>query len=128
MRRHLGFKLHETGKEFLEFVAVHGTAPRVRHYPSVGARLGATTTTHPTGALGSAPQFRARICAVSQRDRSPHRDSGTRPLALSAEAGTTVSVLGCRDSSACCAPRSRCPAAMNAGSCARGSTTVCSGS
>ena len=100
MRRHLGFKLHEAGKGLLAFVRF-----MERHRARLITQALALTwaqqpTTRSTGALGSAPEFRARLCSVSQRDRSPHRDSASRLLPFQPEAGTALSVLGRRDSRA----------------------------
>ena len=43
MRRDLGFKLREAGKGLLEFVDLHGAAPRGLHHLGVGSCMGATT-------------------------------------------------------------------------------------
>ena len=95
IRRDLGFKLREAGKGLLDFVTFmeqHRTSYITQALALAWAQ---TTSQRSTGALGSATELRTRICAVSQRDRSTHADSSAGPFALPAEAGATISVLGC---------------------------------
>jgi hypothetical protein len=122
LRRSLGFKLHETGKGLLAFVTFMEAAPCRPYHDPVGAHLGSTTGERPTSALGSATELRPRIRSVSQRDGSPHADSGAGPTALPAEAGATPICTRRLRFGASCAPRSPCPAAMNAVPCGRGSS------
>lgn len=62
MRRGLGFKLEDTGKGLLDFVAF---MEKCHAHPPAGSHLGTATLHRSTKPLGPAPEFRARFCAPS---------------------------------------------------------------
>ena len=94
MRRGLGFKLQEAGKGLLDFVTFmeQHRAPYITQ--ALALAWAQQPAERPTGTLGATTELRARICASSQRHRSAHADSAAGLVAVPAEAGATVSVLG----------------------------------
>ena len=98
MRRDLGFKLHEAGKGLLDFV----TFMEQHRASSITQALALAWAQQPSHVQpahwAQRLSFVRGFAQLSQRDRSPHADSGAGPVALPAEAGATLSVLGCGDS------------------------------
>ena len=94
LRRSLGFKLQEAGKGLLDFVTIHGAAPRFLHHSGVGARLGAATIDVQPAHWAQRLSFVRGFRAASQRHRSTHADSAAGLVALPTEAGATLPVLG----------------------------------
>ena len=115
LRRSLGFKLREAGKGLLDFVTVHGAAPRFLHHQAVGAGLGSTTSERSTGALGATTEFRTRIRALSQCHRSTNADSAPRACCHSDRSGRDLTCTPTKRSAAYCAPLSTCPVAYERG-------------
>ena len=93
MRRHLGFKLHDTERGLLDFV----TFMEQRRAPVITQALALAwaqpTTQRATVTMGRATGLRTSLRAISPGDRPTHRGPVPGIAAVSAQAGKAVSVL-----------------------------------
>ncbi len=127
MRRDLGFKLHEAGKGLLDFVTFmeqHRAASITQALALAWAQQPShVQPAHWAQRLSFVRGFAQYRSATDLRTQIPA--AGLLPFSRSGRDRTCTRM---RRFVISCAPRSPCPAAMNAGSYAPGSTTVCSGS
>ena len=93
MRRHLGFKLHQTGRGLLDFV----TFMEQRRAPVITQALALAWAQQPSNVqpvtMGRATGLRTSLRAISPSERSTHRGSVPGIAAVSTQAGKAVSVL-----------------------------------
>ena len=94
MRRNLGFKLDCAGKLLLDFVTFmeQHQAPYVTE--TLALAWGTTTSVRKAGDLGTAPESCTCIRALSSYHRSTYTNSIAGFIALSTQAGETVSIYG----------------------------------
>ena len=95
LRRSLGFKLHDAGVALAGFRIVHGTATGPA---CITTELALAWAEQPSNAhactLGATPEPRAMLRAPSPRQRSEHRGSTTRLVAVPSGARPAIPLFG----------------------------------
>ena len=93
MRRSLGYKLQSAGTGLLDFVTFmeHHRASYITHSLALASQ---TAVGRSASRVNATFEPRARVRAPSKRHRSAHADSAGGVVAVSAQAGAAVHLLG----------------------------------